>query len=229
MRGEILGEILKARDEARALVVATRLADGEQSVVDADPAAPEGTLAHAAHAALMSDKARTVEIAGEDWFLNVFNTPLRLVVVGAVHIAQALVPAAQLAGYLVTVVDPRTAFATADRFPGVAISHDWPDEAMEALKPDHRTALVTLTHDPKLDDPALHVALRAPLFYIGALGSTRTHAKRVARLTEAGFTEAEIARIHAPVGLSISASTPAEIAIATLAQITSVLRGGKVR
>lgn len=229
MKSEILAEILKARAEARALVVATRLADGEQRLVAPDAQAGEATLERAAHAALLSDKARTVEADGEEWFLNVFNTPLRLIVVGAVHIAQALVPAAQLAGYAVTVVDPRTAFASPERFPGVAISHDWPDEAMEALKPDHRTALVTLTHDPKLDDPALHVALRSPLFYIGALGSTRTHAKRVARLAKAGFSEEEIARIHAPVGLSIAASTPAEIAIATLAQITSVLRGGKVR
>jgi xanthine dehydrogenase accessory factor len=150
-----------------------------------------------------------------------------MAIVGAVHIAQALVPMAGLAGYDVTLIDPREAFGSAGRFPGVTISHDWPDEAMAAFAPDARSAVVTLTHDTKLDDPALTVALRSPAFYIGCLGSTRTHAKRVARLMAAGFGEADIARLDAPVGLDIGARTPAEIAVAILAAVTRALRKGR--
>ena len=146
-----------------------------------------------------------------------------MIVVGAVHIAQSLVPMATLSGYDVTIVDPRQAFATEARFPGVTLKHDWPDDAMSALDPDRRTAVVTLTHDPKLDDPALTIALRSEAFYIGSLGSNRTHAKRLARLMEAGLTESELARIHAPVGLDIGAVSPAEIAVSIMAQITAVL------
>ena len=159
-------------------------------------------------------------------FVAIHNPPLRLVVVGAVHIAQPLVQIARLAGYDPFLIDPREAFGSAARFPGETISHDWPDEALAAHGLDARTAVVTLTHDPKLDDPAIRAALATPVFYLGCLGSTRTHAKRVARLTEAGHSEAEIARIHAPVGLDIGAATPAEIAIAVMAQITQVLRRG---
>ncbi len=143
---------------------------------------------------------------------------------GAVHLAQALVPVAELTGYEVVVVDPRGAWATEQRFPKVKMSTDWPDEALRALEIDRRTAVVTLTHDPKLDDPALMVALGSPAFYVGALGSTRTHAKRVERLKEEGLSEAQIGRIHAPVGLPIGARSPAEIAIAILGQMTQVLR-----
>lgn len=160
-------------------------------------------------------------------FVAVHNPPLRMAIVGAVHIAQALVPMAGLAGYDVTLIDPREAFGSAGRFPGVTISHDWPDEAMAAFAPDARSAVVTLTHDTKLDDPALTVALRSPAFYIGCLGSTRTHAKRVARLMAAGFGEADIARLDAPVGLDIGARTPAEIAVAILAAVTRALRKGR--
>ncbi|MCE8507650.1 XdhC family protein [Ruegeria pomeroyi] len=158
-------------------------------------------------------------------FVAVHNPPLRLIVVGAVHIAQALVPMARIAGYDPVVIDPREAFASDARFPGETILHDWPDEAVAKLGLDARTALVLLTHDPKLDDPALEAALAADVFYIGALGSTRTHAKRVARMHEAGFTDAQIGRIHGPVGLDIGAAGPAEIAVAILAQMTAVLRG----
>ena len=147
-----------------------------------------------------------------------------MIIVGAVHIAQPLMTLAQTSGYEVVIVDPRGAFATRDRFPGVTLSEDWPDEALETLRIDNRTAVVTLTHDPKLDDPALHVALRSEAFYIGSLGSRKTHGLRVERLTEDGYTEEEIARIHAPVGLSINAKSPAEIAISITAQITQVLR-----
>ncbi|MEB3420078.1 XdhC family protein [Salipiger marinus] len=159
-------------------------------------------------------------------FVAIHNPPLRLLVVGAVHIAQALVPMARIAGYDPVLIDPRAAFGSAARFPGETILDDWPDEALAKLGLDARTALVLLTHDPKLDDPALEAALRSEVFYIGALGSTRTHAKRVTRLTEAGFTEAEIARIYAPVGLDIGAASPAEIAVSVLAQMVRVLRQG---
>ena len=162
---------------------------------------------------------------GEARFVHPHNPPLRLIVVGAVHIAQALVPMAQTTGFAVTVVDPRRAWATADRFPGITLIQEWPDEAMVALAPDSRTAVVTLTHDPKLDDPALDVALKSDAFYIGALGSRRTHAKRVARLTELGHAEAAIARIHAPVGLNIGAVTAPEIALSILAEIVAARRG----
>ncbi|RXV64306.1 XdhC/CoxI family protein [Roseovarius sp. A46] len=159
-------------------------------------------------------------------FVAIHNPPLRLIVVGAVHIAQALVPMARIAGFDPVVIDPRESFASEARFPGETVLDDWPDEGLRALGLDGRTALVLLTHDPKLDDPALGEALRSEVFYIGALGSTRTHAKRVARLTDAGFSEVEIARIHGPIGLDIGAAGPAEIAVSILAQMTQVLRKG---
>jgi xanthine dehydrogenase accessory factor len=159
-------------------------------------------------------------------FVAIHNPPLRLIVVGAVHIAQALVPMARTLGYDPVVIDPRESFASPARFPGTRLIADWPDEAVAALGLDGRTGLVLLTHDPKLDDPALMAGLRSDVFYIGALGSTRTHANRVARLHEAGFSEAEIARIHGPIGLDIGAAGPAEIAVSILAEMTRVLRRG---
>lgn len=159
-------------------------------------------------------------------FVAIHNPPLRLIIVGAVHIAQALVPMARIAGYDPLLIDPRESFASEARFPGETILHDWPDEALKAYGLDSRTALVLLTHDPKLDDPALAEALRSDVFYIGALGSTRTHAKRVERLEKAGFSKHEIARIHGPIGLDIGAADPSEIAVAVLAEITRVLRLG---
>lgn len=158
-------------------------------------------------------------------FVAIHNPPLRLIVVGAVHIAQALVPMARIAGYDPAVIDPRDTFASRARFPETRILHDWPDEAVAELGLDSRTALVLLTHDPKLDDPALEAGLRANCFYIGALGSTRTHAKRVDRMRAAGFADVQIARIHGPVGLDIGAASPAEIAVSILAELTAVLRG----
>jgi xanthine dehydrogenase accessory factor len=158
-------------------------------------------------------------------FVAVHNPPLRLIVVGAVHIAQALVPMARACGYDATVIDPRGTFLTADRFPGAELLDDWPADAA-SLRLDPRSAVVLLTHDPKIDDPAIVAALRADVFYIGALGSKRTHAGRVDRLTAQGFTAAQIARIHGPVGLDIGAANPAEIAVSVLAQMTQVLRQG---
>ena len=160
-------------------------------------------------------------------FVAIHNPPLRLIVVGAVHIAQALVPMARIAGFDPVLVDPRPAFAAAARFPGEDIREDWPDEAVAALGLDQRTALVLLTHDPKIDDPALEAALAAEVYYIGALGSKRTHAKRVERLTERGFTAEQIARIHGPIGLDIGAAGPAEIAVSILSEMIAVLRKGQ--
>ncbi|WP_298862595.1 XdhC/CoxI family protein [uncultured Sulfitobacter sp.] len=157
-------------------------------------------------------------------FIAIHNPPLRLIVVGAVHIAQALVPMAQIAGFDPFVVDPREAFGSQARFPDALVINDWPDAALKEVGVDTRTALVLLTHDPKLDDPALHVGLRSGAFYIGALGSKRTHAARVERLTEAGFDPHTIARINGPVGLDIGAAGPAEIAVSILAQMIEALR-----
>lgn len=159
-------------------------------------------------------------------FVGIHNPPLRLAVVGAVHIAQALIPMARIAGYDPVVIDPRGAFGSQERFPGETIIAQWPDEAVTQFGLDTRTALVLLTHDPKLDDPALHLGLASGCFYIGALGSTRTHAKRVERLRAAGFTQDQIGRIHGPVGLNIGASSPQEIAVSILSQMTQVLRMG---
>lgn len=163
--------------------------------------------------------------ADESTFVSVFNPPLRLVVVGAVHVAQALMPMARLAGFDATLVDPRDAFGSSMRFPGEKIVGDWPDEALRAHGLDARTAVVTLTHDPKLDDPAIIEALGSDVFYLGCLGSSRTHGKRIERLKAAGMDDAGLARIHAPVGLAIGARTPAEIAVSILAELIEVLRG----
>lgn len=159
-------------------------------------------------------------------FVAIHNPPLQLVIVGAVHIAQALVPMARVAGYDTTIVDPRDAFGSEARFPGEKLVAEWPDEALTEIGLHSRTAVVLLTHDPKLDDPALHIALKSDCFYIGALGSKRTHASRTERLRDAGFSDADIARIHGPVGLDIGASGPPEIAVAILAQMTQKLRRG---
>ncbi len=223
MRLDLLARLEQARAAQTPVVLATRLPSGEQFLLP-DPEAPPG-LAAAADAALQADSSRTVEADGAQWFLHAYNPPLRLVVVGAVHIAQALVPMAAGLGYGVTVADPRRAFATDERFPGVMVSTDWPDEAMDALRPDSRTAVVTLTHDPKLDDPALDRALRSQSFYVGALGSRKTHAARLGRLRELGHDDAALARIRGPVGLDIGAVTAGEIALSILAQIVAVRRG----
>ncbi|MGG5808421.1 XdhC family protein [Falsiroseomonas sp. CW058] len=225
MTPETLRRLVAARDAKRPVALLTRLPDGAQHLFPDDTLPP--ALAAEAAAALAADAARSVEGDGATWFIHPHNPPLRMIVVGAVHIAQALVPMAATLGFAVTVVDPRRAFATEERLGGrVAISTDWPDEALAALAPDARTAVVTLTHDPKLDDPALEVALRSQAFYVGSLGSRRTHAKRVARLAAAGLTEAEIGRIRAPVGLDIGAVTAGEIAVSILAQVVQARRQG---
>ena len=186
----------------------------------------QGALTETGYPTRFAHDRSGVEEDGQT-FVAIHNPPLRLALIGGVHIAQALVPMARIAGYDPLIIDPREAFASADRFPGTTLNHDWPDEALQDFGLDTRTAVVLLTHDPKLDDPALHVALRSKAFYIGALGSKRTHAKRVARLEEAGFTAEEIARIKAPVGLNLGAANPAEIAVSIIAQMTETLRGPK--
>jgi xanthine dehydrogenase accessory factor len=220
MKPETLQALLAARQARRPVVLATELATGAERLID--PASPEAD--EAVREAARSDRSGVVETPQGKVFLHVFNPPLRMAIVGAVHIAQPLCRMAALAGYDVTVIDPREAFASEERFPGVSMIGEWPDEGMASFAPDRRSAVVTLTHDPKLDDPALAAALRSEAFYIGALGSTRTHAKRLARLREEGFTEAQMARIHGPAGLPIGAKSPAEIALSIMAQVTERLR-----
>ncbi len=226
MKRALLDALLADRAAKKPVVLATTLETGEQWLICANgctPGAPDDVIA-AARAALAADKSQTVEGPDGPVFLHVHNPPLRMIVVGAVHIAQALAPMAALAGYEVTVVDPRGAFATQDRFPGVEVSDDWPDEAMAALAPDSRTAVVTLTHDPKLDDPALEVALKSDAFYVGSLGSKKTHLARTKRLARLGIDADAIALIHGPAGLPIGAKSPAEIAVAILAQVIETRR-----
>jgi xanthine dehydrogenase accessory factor len=229
LKAALVERLLAAQRNGEPVAVATALATGAQALVTRDSAEGDlvlGTsLLDAVRQATERDASITIETAHGPVFVEVYNPPLRLIVVGAVHIAQPLAPMAALAGYRVTVVDPRSAFAADERFPGVTLSTEWPDEALERLRPDRRTAIVTLTHDPKLDDPALAAALKSEAFYVGALGSRKTHAARSERLTAAGFDAAAITRIHGPIGLAIGAVSPAEIALSILSQITAVLRG----
>jgi xanthine dehydrogenase accessory factor len=226
MTPETLAALEQAKRDKQPVVLATRLPSGEQRLLP-DPEAP-ADLAEAAARALERDESGTVRIGDADFFLHAYNPPLRLIVVGAVHIAQALVPFAIPCGFAVTVVDPRRSFASDERFPGVEISTDWPDEALEKFAPDSRTAVVTLTHDPKLDDPALDHALKSQAFYIGALGSRRTHAARLNRLRELGHQDNALSRIRGPVGLNIEAVTAPEIALSIIAQIVAVRRNAPV-
>jgi xanthine dehydrogenase accessory factor len=211
-----------ARLEFRSIVRAIDLATGEDRLIE--PGSDSSPLASAADKAIASDQSGLAEIGGRQWFLRVLNPPVDLAIVGAVHIAQILAKLASLIGYRVRVIDPRQSYATELRFPGVALCHEWPDEALVRVPLGPRSALVTLTHDPKLDDPALVAALDSQAFYIGSLGSRRTHAARLARLKQLGHTDAALARIHGPVGLAIGATTPEEIALSIVAQITQCLR-----
>jgi xanthine dehydrogenase accessory factor len=226
MKSETLKALQDARADRRAVVLATRLSDAAEALVYPDRTdgelAGDATLVAAARRAMKIGRSETIDLAGQKIFLNVYVPPARLIIVGAVHIAQSLAPMASLMDFDVTVVDPRRAFATDARFPGVKVMQEWADEAFEKMGLDGSTAVVTLTHDPKLDDPALEAALRSDVFYVGALGSKRTHAKRKERLVEAGITEEQFARIHGPVGLNIGARSPAEIAVSILGQIVEV-------
>jgi len=222
MKRETLQVINEARREGRAVVRAVDLVSGEERLID--PYDDTSPLGHAAAGAARADRSAAVEVEAREWFLEVYNPPLDLVIVGAVHIAQPLAPMAALAGYHVRIIDPRTAFATEDRFPGASLSHDWPDDALAKTPLGRRSALVALTHDPKIDDPALSAALGSSCFYVGALGSKKTHANRLERLKEHGFSDAALARIRGPIGLPIGARSPAEIAISVLAEMTRELR-----
>lgn len=223
MRLDLLAALNAERAARRAAVVVTELATGAQRLATAatlasDPLRPEIA---AALAARRSGKAGEGSV-----FLAVDVPPPRMLVIGAVHISQALAPMARLAGFDLTILDPRTAFATPERFPDVPVIAEWPEEALPAYGLDPFTALVALTHDPKIDEPAIAAALRAECFYVGALGSRRTHAKRVERLAAAGLSQQAIGRIHAPIGMDIGASSPAEIAVAVLAEVIRALRTG---
>ena len=223
MTPEILAALEQAKHDKHPVVLATRLPDGDQRLLP-DPSAPE-RLNAAAIEVLRNDQSATVRLGTAEWFLHAHNPPLRLIVVGAVHIAQALVPFASQCGFAVVVVDPRRSFASDERFPDVSVVTSWPDEAMDALRPDSRTAVVTLTHDPKLDDPALDRALKSQAFYIGALGSRRTHAARLKRLRELGHDDTVLGRIRGPVGINLEAVTAPEIALSIIAELVAVRRG----
>ena len=224
MKAALFDALQAARIAKRSVALVTRLGDGSQCLLE------QGTL----RGELALDEAQLEEVkkrlaavqsgtlAGdENLFVRIYAPAPRMLIVGAVHIAQVLAPMAAMAGFEVTIIDPRRAFASEERFPGVALTDEWPGEAMARLAPDAQTAVVTLSHDPKLDDPALVAALASPAFYIGALGSSRTQAKRIARLKEQGM-ESELHRIHAPVGLDLGGRSPAEIAVSALAQVIQV-------
>lgn len=231
MKAALVERLLAAKTARREMALVTDLGSHVQGLFD--PAAPSddlnltGAQRAAIQATLDANQAAELEIDGRRLFVQVRVPDPRIIIVGAVHITQALAPMAMLAGYDVVVIDPRRAFATAERFPGMELRHDWPDEALDALQVDARSAVITLTHDPKIDDPALDRALKSPAFYIGALGSKKTHAGRLQRLAQAGFDDAALARIHGPAGLNIGGKSPAEIAISVLAQLIAA-RNGKL-
>ena len=223
MKLETLAELNAERAARRPAIVITDTANGDQRLVKAKDFAGD-PLRSELSAQLRMGKSGMVEVSGKKLFLNVYAPTARLVIIGAVHISQALAPMAQSLGYDVTVVDPRTAFASPERFPDVPLIAEWPDVALPPLNIDHYTAFVALTHDPKIDDPALLHAFQRDCFYIGALGSRKTHAKRGERLRGQGARDSDIARIHAPIGLPIGAVSPSEIAVSIMAEITAQLR-----
>lgn len=222
MKRETLSRVLDARAHREPVVRLTWLESGAERVQNGhDESAP-----HAAEIAeaIRSDRAQLVETDQGPLFIHPFNPPLRLAIVGAVHIAQRLAVLARDLGYDVTVIDPRRGFLTQARFPQTTLCRKWPDEALGEFAPDARTAVVALSHDAKIDEPALSAALRSDAFYVGALGSRRTQARRRERLLEGGVPEAALVRIHGPVGLDLGAKSPAEIALSIAAEMTSALR-----
>ncbi|MGO1117354.1 XdhC family protein [Rhodovibrionaceae bacterium A322] len=232
MKRQLLDQLLAAKAAKEVATVVTHLGNGQQCLLlepRDQPGESHGDLIlsepEAEAVARLRRKEKSGRLEDSDLFVEVFMPPLRLLIIGAVHISQALAPMAVLAGYQVTVIDPRQAWATENRFPEIDLRFDWPDEALEDLKADARTAVVALTHDPKIDDPGLIEALKSDAFYIAALGSTRTHARRLERLSEEGFGPDTLARIHGPAGLAIGALSPAEIALSVMAEMTGSLRG----
>lgn len=228
MRLGILSNLNAERAARRAAVLVTDLASGAQRLVR-EAEVKGDLLAQDLQDSLRRGRSGLVERDGRRFFLTVQTPPVRVVVIGAVHISQALAPMAKSLDLAVMIIDPRTAFATPERFPGVSLLAEWPDAVLPNIGIDPYTAVVALTHDPKVDDPALSAALRSDCFYIGALGSRKTHARRLERLTASGFTDADLARIHAPIGLDIGAVTPAEIAVSILAEIVAGLRQERER
>ncbi len=227
MDRQILARLNEMRHMRQAAILVTDLAGGpDRLIVEGDGL--DGALADAAASAFRSGKSSAVEIDGQSLFLNVHLPPPRIVVIGAVHISQVLARMATLAGFDITIIDPRTAFATPERFEGIDLIPDWPVDALRERPLDSYMALVAVTHDPKIDDEPIGQALRTGCFYVGALGSRKTHAGRLERLKREGFAEADLARIHAPIGLAIGAASPAEIAVAILAEIIASLRGRDV-
>ena len=225
MTPEIFQQIMDARAQRKAVALVTALDSGKQRVVARDHAADD-ILAQVLDEAFRFDRSGVHKIPEGEFFVHIHNPPLRLIIIGAVHIAQALIPIARATGYDVVVIDPRGAFATGARFPDVTLHGEWPDEILPGLGLDQRSAMVALTHDPKIDDPSLQLALKSKIFYIGALGSKKTQASRVQRLSAAGFSKTDIARIHGPIGIDIGAQGAPEIAIAIMAELTRVLRLG---
>lgn len=232
MKGRYIEAVIAANAQGRSVALATDLTSGAQLFIDGDAA--EGDLeldevsVGAMREALRADRNIGLDTARGRVFVQVFSPPRRCFVIGAVHIAQPLVPILIATDYKPIVIDPRGAWATEARFPGVELSSEWPDEALERMKPDRASAVVALTHDPKIDDPGLIAALRSEAFYIGALGSRRTHAKRLERLAAEGFGENELSRIHGPIGLNIGGVSQAEVAVSIVAEMTQVLRRGEV-
>jgi xanthine dehydrogenase accessory factor len=223
VKSETLIELNAERAARRPVIVVLDTANGEQRLVKAADIAADPLRAELSKQLRMG-KSGTIEANGKKLFLNVYAPTAKLVIIGAVHISQALAPLARSLDYDVTVVDPRTAFASPERFPDVPLIAEWPDVALPPLNVDHYTAFVAVTHDPKIDDPALLHAFERDCFYIGALGSRKTHAKRGDRLRAQGASDADIARIRAPIGLNIGAVSPSEIAVAIMAEITATLR-----
>lgn len=221
MKRDILEQLLAARANRQGVALITNLDNGEQRLVPRSAAAAE-PLAEKLDEAFRFDQS----LNHEGQFINIYNPPLRLVIIGAVHIAQSVIPIAQQLGYDVTVIDPRGAFATGARFPEISLHAEWPDEVIPRIGLDQRTAMIALTHDPKIDDPALHAALKSDVFYIGALGSRKTQSSRAQRLLDAGFSDEQIARIHGPIGLAIGAKGAPEIAVSIMGEVTRALRLG---
>lgn len=226
MKLDVLTQLNADRAARKAVILITDTETGDQRLIREDDIAGSGR-AELYGALIRAGRSRPLKDEEGGGFANVLVPPAKLVLIGAVHISQALAPMAGMLGYDVTIVDPRTAFATEDRFPNVSLIAEWPDVALPEVGVDRWTAFCALTHDPKIDDPGLLHALEKQCFYIGALGSRKTHARRVERLTEAGRSETEISRIHAPIGLAIGAQSPAEIAVSIMAQITAALRLGQ--
>ena len=220
----ILTELNVERAARRAAILVTEMASGRQRLVKAADIASD-PLADALDKQLRMGKSALIESEAGPVFLMVQAPPPRIVATGAVHISQAMAPMARQLDLDLTIIDPRSAFATPERFPDVALMAEWPDEALQRVQLDSYTAFIALTHDPKIDDPGLIAALRSECFYIGALGSRKTHGKRIERLGEAGFDAEALSRIHAPIGLDIGAVSPAEIALSVLAEMISALRG----